>query len=150
MLKSGPSGSSVDKIVLDTNVLVSGLLSKSYPYRILYELVANEQVSLLLSPDVLAEYQDVLSRDKFSRFPNFKAKANTALQHINRVGLMKTPDFVLDVITDYADNRFLELAVFAQADYLITGNTRDFTFDKYEDITIISPADYWQLRQQAP
>lgn len=138
----------MNKIVLDTNVVISGILSKSYPYRILYELVAEQRVSLLLSSPVLAEYTAVLNRDKFSRVAGFKQKADDILRHIERVGNMYIPDIVLNVITDKADNRFLELAVFAQADYLITGNSQDFTFDKYENVAIVSPAVYWQTIQE--
>lgn len=134
--------------MLDTNVVISGILSKSYPYRILYELVAEQRVNLLLSASVLSEYKTVLSWDKFSRVAGFKQKADAVLHHIERVGLIQKPDIILDVIRDEADNRFLELAVFAGADYLITGNSQDFTFDKYENVAIVSPAVYWQTVQQ--
>ena len=75
----GLYGIGMHKLVLDTNVIVSGIISKSYPYQILHELVAEQHVSLLLSPPILAEYRQVLSRDKFSRFPDFKGKADRAL-----------------------------------------------------------------------
>lgn len=95
----------------------------------------------------MAEYQDVLSREKFSRFADFKVKADRVLTLIGQVGVLHVPDIVLDVIKDKADNRFLELAVTAEADYIITGNTQDFTFAQYERVVIISPANYWQKFQ---
>jgi len=48
----------------------------------------------------------------------------------------------LDIITDKADNKFLELSVFSKADFLITGNTNHFTISAYEGVKIISPKDY--------
>lgn len=138
----------MNKIILDTNVIVSGILSKSYPHRILYELVAVQRVELLLSLIIFREYEDVFSRPKFSRILDFKKKADEVLQHISRVGIMHIPDITLDVIADKADNRFLELAIFAKADYIITGNTQDFTFDQYESVAIVQPAIYWQTVHQ--
>lgn len=37
-----------------------------------------------------------------------------------------------------------ELAVFSNAEFLITGNTRDFTIDKFEDVKIVTPGEYWE------
>ncbi|MBK8673648.1 MAG: hypothetical protein IPN93_11965 [Bacteroidetes bacterium] len=42
------------------------------------------------------------------------------------------------IISDLADNKFLEVAKESSADYLITGNFRDFTFDKFENTIIVS------------
>ena len=42
-----------------------------------------------------------------------------------------------------SDNRFLELSVHAKANYLITGNTNDFTEDKYENVDIVTPREFW-------
>ena len=52
------------------------------------------------------------------------------------------PNIHLDIITDKADNKFLELSVFSKADFLITGNTNHFTISDYEGVKIISPKDY--------
>lgn len=61
----------MQKIILDTNVVVSALISSSIPTKILYDLVLTQKVETCLSDEVFAEYIEVLNRDKFTRFANF-------------------------------------------------------------------------------
>ena len=51
----------------------------------------------------------------------------------------------LDIISDKDDNKILELADVCMADYIITGNTNDFTFPTYKQTQIVTPKDYWLL-----
>lgn len=64
---------------------------------------------------------------------------------IERKAIFFTPTITLNVISDEPDNRLLELAVESGADYLITGNSNDFPFAKYEGTKIVSPKEYWEL-----
>ncbi|OFX32613.1 MAG: putative toxin-antitoxin system toxin component, PIN family [Bacteroidetes bacterium GWA2_32_17] len=130
------------KIVLDTNVIISALISHGYPYRILHNLVATERIKICLSEPVLNEYAEVLIRTKFSQYKDFKQNALFIMTNIKRVGKFYKPNIHLDIITDKADNKFLELSVFSKADFLITGNTNHFTISDYEGVKIISPKDY--------
>ncbi len=58
-------------VIIDTNVLVSSLIQRSYPYRIVYEQFLGNAFQLCVSEELLAEYYEVLARPKFSRFPDF-------------------------------------------------------------------------------
>lgn len=69
----------MQKIILDTNVIVSALISSSIPTQILYDLVLTKKVDTCLSEDIFLEYIEVLNRDKFTRFTNFKTKAEIVL-----------------------------------------------------------------------
>ena len=53
------------------------------------------------------------------------------------------PTQKLDVIKDKDDNKLLELAVESKADFIITGNTNDFTMSDYKGTKIVTPKDYW-------
>jgi putative PIN family toxin of toxin-antitoxin system len=53
----------MQKLILDTNVIVSALISNAIPSKILYELVLTEKVKICLSEEVFAEYVEVLSRE---------------------------------------------------------------------------------------
>jgi uncharacterized protein len=132
----------MDKIVLDTNILVSAIISSGYPYRILHNLVATERVKICLSEPILIEYTEVVTRTKFAQYKDFKQNALFIITNIKRVGKLYLPDIQLDIISDKADNKFLELAVFAKADFLITGNTNHFTIPEFNNVKIISPKDY--------
>jgi putative PIN family toxin of toxin-antitoxin system len=58
----------MQKIILDTNVIVSALISNSFPTKILYELVLKQRVETVLSLAVYQEYAEVLNSEKFSNF----------------------------------------------------------------------------------
>ncbi len=130
------------KIVLDTNIIISAIISFGYPYRILHNLVATERIKICLSEKVLNEYTEVITRTKFAQYKDFKQNALFIITNIKRVGKIYKPNVHLDIISDKADNKFLELAVFSKADFLITGNTNHFTISEYNGVRIISPKDY--------
>ena len=55
----------MQKIVLDTNVIVSALISNSYPKKILYDIVFERKVTTCISNELVEEYIEVLNREKF-------------------------------------------------------------------------------------
>ena len=54
------------------------------------------------------------------------------------------PSITLQLISDDDDNMILELADECQADFIITGNTTDFTFAIYKHTKIVTPKEYWK------
>lgn len=98
------------RLILDTNVLVSALIQRSYPYFIVDQILADDSLQLCLSEKLFAEYVEVLNRDKFSRFPDFLFRAQTLLTDLESKALMYSPTIQLAIIKDQADNRLLELA----------------------------------------
>ena len=86
-------------------------------------LALSGYVLLMLSPPILAEYASVLPR------PKLKLKAaevKRALREISKIGMLIDPSQIVNAASDDPDNRFLECAEAAGADYLITGNARHF------------------------
>jgi putative PIN family toxin of toxin-antitoxin system len=65
----------MQKVIVDTNVIVSSLIQRSYPYKIIYELFVDERFLLCISEQLMIEYYDVLSRPKFMKFTDFFGKA---------------------------------------------------------------------------
>ncbi len=133
----------MQKLILDTNVIVSALISSSIPTKILYELVLPKKVELCLSEEIFAEYIEVLNRDKFAKFVNFKTKAEVVLSKLREIAAFYKTDQKVEVLTDTSDNKFLELAAVSSADYLTTGNTLDFTLTEFEYTRILTPRVYW-------
>ena len=133
-----------NRIVLDTNILVSALIGNSYPKQILFEYVLENKFVICVSEVVLDEYRDVLSRPKFRKFSNFVEKANDLLDSIEKIAEYYQPTITINRISDDADNRFLELALTAQAQYIITGNFTDFDFAEYEHVKIVSPKYFYE------
>ena len=133
----------MQKVVIDTNVIVSSLIQKSFPYKIINELFIEDKIALCVSETLMKEYYDVLRRPKFTTYHYFVARAESLLADIETKAIMYIPLISLDLITDKDDNKILELADVCAADYIITGNTNDFTFSTYKNTQIVTPRDYW-------
>lgn len=130
------------KVILDTNVIIASLIGRSSPYEILFNIVFENKVALIVSDEILLEYYAVLNRDKFSRYPDFKLNAAVVLSRIEEIAVKHNPSVKVDVLNDKSDNKFLELALATNANYLVTGNTNDFTIDKIEKTVIVSPLEF--------
>ena len=137
----------MQRIILDTNVLVSSLIQRNFPYLIINELFIEGKVILCISNELLAEYYEVLGRKKFSKYPDFINAAQTVLAAIETKALKFSPKNAVSIISDEPDNRLLELAEASKANYLITGNSNDFTMDKYKRTKIVTPREYWESYQ---
>lgn len=132
------------KIILDTNVIVSALISNSIPTKILYDLVLPGKVDTCLTEEIFSEYLEVMNREKFTQLINFKTKANVVLNKLREISIFyRTDHRKVEVLKDTSDNKFLELASVSVADFLITGNTNDFQITEFEYTKILSPRDYW-------
>ena len=135
----------MQKVIIDTNVIVSALIQRNYPYHIIYDLFLGDRISLHVSSQLIKEYYDVLTRPKFLRFQDFSAKAKNLLGIIEMKAIYHDPVIALDIISDKDDNKLLELADACMADFIITGNTTDFTFSQYKQTKIVTPKEYWEL-----
>lgn len=129
----------MQRIIIDTNVFVSGLIQRSYPYFIVNELFIEGEIQLCLSDELLKEYYAVLNRKKFSKYPDFKIRAEKLIADVEANSLWVKPKIKLTIISDKDDNKLLELADESKANFLITGNTNDFTIEKYKRTRIVTP-----------
>ncbi len=134
----------MQKIILDTNVIVSALISNSYPTQILYDIVFERKVINCISNEIMEEYIEVLNRAKFEKFYNFKNNAEVVMNKLIEISIPYTPIEKIIIISDLPDNKFLEVAKESSADYLITGNFKDFNFETFENTKIVSPKYYFE------
>jgi putative PIN family toxin of toxin-antitoxin system len=129
------------RIVLDTNVLISAHLKDAGAEARVFDLVANQLVSLCVSDPILIEYEGVLSRRKF-RID--KERVNQSMDLIRRVAVVITPSETVSASSDEPDNRFLECAQEAKADYLVTGNKRYFP-KRWKDTVVVNAREFLEL-----
>ena len=130
------------KLVIDTNVLVSGILKDKNPERVILFAAGNPEVEWLVSPEILAEYKEVLSRDKF-KLPT--EITNRWFEILDRSTSLIEPNRSIDFPRDQKDAKFLACAISSTADYVITGD-RDFTeARKLLKTTIISVSMFIRL-----
>ena len=134
----------MQRLVIDTNVLVSALIQNSYPRLIIDTVFWDTNIIWCVSTEVLYEYDLVLNRTKFHKYPGFIIKAERLLAFASKIDWKFTPQLTLKIIKDTSDNKFLELAVTCDADFLITGNTSDFTMSSFGHTKIVTPKEYWE------
>ena len=133
----------MQRIVIDTNVIVSSLIQQGYSNLIINDLFIEQKIQLCISDELLTEYYEVLKRPKFSKFQDFFIRAEALLVEIESKSTKYSPTLKLDLISDADDNMILELADECLADYVITGNTTDFIFPTYKNTKIVTPKEYW-------
>lgn len=134
----------MQKLVIDTNVFVSALIQRSFPFLIINDLFIEGKIQLCVSDNLLEEYYAVLNRKKFAKYPEFQTKAEMLITDIESKSLKFIPKIKLNIISDKDDNKLLELASGCKADFIITGNTNDFTMKKYKRTKIVTPKEYWE------
>jgi|AntRauMFilla1563_2_1112583.scaffolds.fasta_scaffold00337_8 putative PIN family toxin of toxin-antitoxin system len=133
------------KIILDTNILVSALISTGFPSKVLNEALFNKNIFPCFSNSTFEEYQEVLARPKFSRFPDFIENSFIVLAQLRNKGVFFNLTQSVNLLKDKSDNKFLELAFESKAEFLITGNTLDFTLSSFDLTQIISPKDFIEI-----
>ncbi|MHB1959110.1 MAG: putative toxin-antitoxin system toxin component, PIN family [Acidobacteriaceae bacterium] len=113
----------VFRVVPDTNVVVSAVLTRGGLESHILRLALNADLRLYVSPPILREYSEVLARAKFRLT---KGAQQQIVEGIQRAAIVVAPKPHLQVCSDPEDNMFLECSETAHADYLITGNLRHF------------------------
>lgn len=138
------------KIVLDTNVLVAGLLSPFGPCAEIVRMVSSGDLTLHLDARILSEYGEVLCRPKF-RFP--ADKIGVLLDFIGRSGHLAASSPLPYSLPDPGDQPFLEIAVAGRAACLVTGNRAHFPTQLCKGVKVFSPSEFLvfykkQLKQE--
>ncbi len=127
------------KIVLDTNVLVSGLLTPFGTSGEIARMVSSSILVLQYDSRILLEYNDVLYRPKF-KFN--KEQIDLLLDYIKKNG-QSVPILPLrQSLPDPDDEPFLEVAIGGKAECLITGNKIHYPRQFREGVKILSPSEF--------
>jgi putative PIN family toxin of toxin-antitoxin system len=127
------------KVVLDTNILISEILFGGKPRRIL-ELAFRGEIQVCVSEPILEELKGVLRRPKF----DFSAEVvQTILTELTGLADFVYPSQKIEVVAeDPDDNRIMECALEARADYIITGDSHLLSLMSFKDILIITPEKF--------
>jgi uncharacterized protein len=112
------------RLVIDTNIIVSAALQPDGLQPTVLLLAITKPARLYVSDAILAEYREVLARPELEIR---KGLWPQLLELIKGCSHSVTPARLLRVTRDPADNKFLECADAARADYLVTDNQRHFS-----------------------
>ncbi len=130
------------RIVLDTNVLVSGLLNRAGRPGLILNQILSGALAVVLEPRLMDEYQRVLMRPRL-QIPSAEARhilTYLSVQGIWVASMRLAPEPAL--VLDPADLPFAEAAVAGGVDALITGNPRHFTFLPAYGVRVLAPAEF--------
>jgi len=128
----------VIRVVLDTNILVSALLSRLGKEALVVEAVRSGTLRPCLSAEILEEYAGVLFRSKFSFEP---AVVNALLVLLRDRGALSNPRPSTYRSPDPSDNKFLHCAAEAKARFLVTGNQRHFPQRAYGTTSVVNAGE---------
>lgn len=129
------------KVVLDCNVIISAGLTDGTCRKVMLEIFQNH--SLCISEEILLEYSEVISRTKFS---NVREYLYSLIERICEVSELVTITRSKFSLPDKKDLIYLDTALSAGAQYLITGNNKDFPEAKYKTTPVITPAEFLNLQ----
>ena len=127
------------RVVVDTNVLVLALLSRFGPPGVIVSLTAAGRLSLWYDARILAEYTEVLHRPAFPLDADVVAALTT---QIEAGGVMVSPVPLTKRLPDAADEPFLEVAVAARAEYLVTGNSAHLPPECRAGVQVAFPREF--------
>jgi uncharacterized protein len=128
----------VIRAVIDTNVLVSGLLSPAGNEAVVLLAIRQALVRPCFSAEIMAEYAEVIARPKF---PFDAAEIAAALAMFRESGELIRPIGPVPALPDADDGKFLHCAQAAQAEYIVTGNRRHFPQDVCGVIHVVNAAE---------
>lgn len=132
------------RVVLDTNVLISGVISTGVSHRVLISGF-NDEYRLLISIEILNEFRDTLAK-----YPGkFHLTLDDIREEVNTIRYYATfviPDEqIVEINADPSDNMVLEAAVAGAADYIVSGDPHLINLDNFRGIDIVNPAAFIEI-----
>lgn len=130
--------------VLDTNVLVSGLLSPKGPPGRLVDAILSRRLKIAFDDRILQEYREVLARPMFHFKPSDVAAFWEVLPFQRHLVAMPVEGLRA---SDAADTKFLEVAFTTDSKILVSGNEHHFPVESRGGVRVISPRDAFETLQ---
>lgn len=127
------------RTVVDTNVMVSGLITPLGPCGDIVRMVASGYLTLCVDFRILFEYKDVLKRPRL-KIDN--KLIDSIMKYIESTSEIHGTVPLRESLPDPDDCQFLEVAISSKAEYLITGNLKHFPANLRCGVNVLSPRDF--------
>jgi len=129
-----------ERVVVDTNVLVSRLLlPRSTAARAVRHII--EEELLLVSEASLDELADVLSRNKFDAYVSVEDR-QAFFRLLVRIAEIVPISTSIQACRDPKDDKFLELAISGEASWIVTGDQDLLVLNPFRDIHVAAPSEF--------
>lgn len=130
------------RVVLDTNVILSGLLWKKATKEI-YDLAAEKKITIYLTPRIISEINRTLNYPKiYKQLEIIGLTRAEVIEYLLQISEF-TSDLALNVeLSDESDKVFLGAAVTSHAEFIVTGDKHLLSLKKFQGIKIIRPRQF--------
>lgn len=123
-------------MVLDTNVLVSGLIMLGKP-RELLSIIARREATLVLSKEILNEFTKVMRRNKLTEYVT-EEQVERFIENIERIAEFVELESHLEVVNDPKDDIVINTAIDGRADLIVSGDHHLLSLKEFRGIKIAS------------
>lgn len=130
------------RAILDTNLLISAIGWEGKPQQILDYCLENKFKNVT-SPQILGEVRDVLFRKKFDFIG--KDKKDEFLLLLSELSEIASPKHRVSICRDKDDNKFLELALSADVNIIVSGDDDLLVLKEYKGIKVLSASQFLEL-----
>lgn len=134
----------VTKVVIDTNVFISGFGWDGKPEAVL-DLLENGTIANFITPEIFEEVKRVVSYPKLKFSSSLQTKIIEFVFSYSRfLGSGKPVSLISE---DPDDNKFIECAISAHASFIISGDPHLLSIEHYRDISIVAPGQFLEVLQ---
>jgi len=131
------------RAVIDTGVFVSALIRKQGTVGDVLRALRDGRFTAIYTTDIVVEIIDVLGREKFRAKYHIEPDDITTLVNLIRLrGELVTPTKKVTACRDPKDDKFLEAALVAKADCIVSGDADLLVLNPFEDISILRPSEF--------
>jgi uncharacterized protein len=142
LLRRVSPGALLMRVVADTNIIVSGLLWRGNPRRVL-EAAREGTIDLFTSITLLVELEDVLSREKFaSRLASVGVMpSDLVLGYANLASVIEPAAIEPVILADSDDDAVLACAIAARGEIIVSGDSHLLDLKQYQGVRILTAAN---------
>jgi putative PIN family toxin of toxin-antitoxin system len=129
-------------VVLDTNIFISAVLFKGTPLEILQLCISKNEIDIAISPELLAELIGKLKYKfgiKSQTLESLKVELESSMLYI-------LPEYTTQICRDTSDNKIIDLAICAGAEFIITGDKDLLEIKTYKGIKILTAVEFLEIK----
>lgn len=130
-----------DRLVLDTNIIISAIICKQGEPAKLFEKLINDEIENYTSKEVIEEIIEVLNRKEIIKKTKKETRTFILEQYLIHSQII-LPKIKHNIIEHKSDNKFIDVAKEANAKYIISGDKHLLDIKKFENIKIIRAKEY--------
>lgn len=127
------------RIILDTNVFISGIFFRGPPSQIL-KAWKNQNLQIVLSKQILDEYQ-VVADELSLQYPQINITPIIELVTIHGQ-FINTDGIDISICEDHDDDKFIECAIAGKCSIIVSGDKHLLKIKEYKSVKIIKPRDF--------